>query len=195
VAKKVVVIASGETERRALPHLVRHLHEEGIEVVEIRIPPRGALNVEMAEKLIKAAWFQQLADPPDKFVLLVDVDGKDPDEVLRPFHEKLPLRLGSGIGPLVLYAFAQWHLEAWYFADQMNLRGYLKRPLGNVGSYKPDEIQNPKLHLKHLLGNRMYTAVVSEEISRTLVPNTIAQRSPSFYGFLEAIRNGDRVAR
>jgi hypothetical protein len=55
---------------------------------------------------------------------------------------------------------------------------------------KPDEIQNPKLHLKHLLGERVYTAVISEEIARNLKAETIAQRSPSFRGFLEAVRNG-----
>jgi hypothetical protein len=47
MAKTVVVIASGETERRSLPHLLAHLEEEGVAVVEIRIPPGGkALNPE-----------------------------------------------------------------------------------------------------------------------------------------------------
>jgi hypothetical protein len=52
MGKNVVVIASGETERRSLPHLVAHLQAEDIVLVEVRIPPGGkALNVEMAEKL------------------------------------------------------------------------------------------------------------------------------------------------
>lgn len=37
VAKHVVVLASGETERRALPHLVRHLAEQGVVVDSIFI--------------------------------------------------------------------------------------------------------------------------------------------------------------
>ncbi len=71
MGKGVVVIASGETERRSLPHLVAHLKAEDIAVVEIRIPPGGrALNMEMAEKLLKASWFERIAAPPDKFVVL-----------------------------------------------------------------------------------------------------------------------------
>ena len=40
------------------------------------IPPRNkALDAEMAEKLIKAAWYENLGAPPDKFVVVVDLDG------------------------------------------------------------------------------------------------------------------------
>ena len=192
MGKKVVVIASGETERRSLPHLVAHLQAEDILVVEIRIPPGSkALNVEMAEKLLKAAWFEKINDPPDKFVVLVDADGKDPHEILRPFREQLHSRIGKKIGAQLQFAHAQWHLEAWYFADISGLRQYLGRDPGSVDSSKPDEIQNPKLHLKNLLGERAYTAVISEEIARRLNVQTIGQRSPSFQGFLEAVRNGN----
>ncbi|MGO8748902.1 MAG: DUF4276 family protein [Thermoguttaceae bacterium] len=191
MGKHVVVIASGETERRSLPHLVAHLRDEGIAVVEIRIPPGGkALNVEMAEKLLKASWFENIASPPDKFVILVDTDGKDSDEVIRPFREQLPGRVGTKIGAQLQFACAQWHLEAWYFADVSGLRVYLERDPGSVDTSKPDEIQNPKLHLKNLLGARAYTAVISEEIAKKLNAQTIGQRSPSFHGFLEAVRNG-----
>ena len=118
MGKDVVVIASGETERRSLPHLVAHLQAEGIALIEVRIPRGGkALNVEMAEKLLKASWFERIAAPPDKFVVLVDTNGRTPDEILRPFREQLPGRIGTKIGAQVQFAFAQWHLEAWYFAD------------------------------------------------------------------------------
>jgi len=191
MGKDVVVLASGETERRSLPHLVAHLQAEDIAVVEIRIPPGGkALNVEMAEKLLKASWFERLAAPPDKFVVLVDTDGRSQDEVLRPFREQLPDRIGPKIHAQLQFACAQWHLEAWYFADNLGLRGYLERDLGSVDTSKPDEIQSPKLHLRHLLGKRAYTAVISEEIAKRLNAQTISQRSPSFRGFLEAVRNG-----
>ena len=98
-------------------------------------------------------------------------------------------RLPDEIRSRLQYAYAQWHLEAWYFADTENLQTYLQRDLGNVDTSKPDEIQNPKLHLKHLLP-RTYTARVSEEIARTLNPRTIAGRSPSFKGFVDAVLNG-----
>ncbi len=191
MTKDVVVIASGETERRALPHLLAHLRGGDIAVVEVRIPPgTKALNVDMAGRLIKASWFERIIDPPDKFVLLVDTDGRTPDEVLRPFRDQLPQRLGPNIQTQIQFACAQWHLEAWYFADVMGLRTYLERAPGSVDTSKPDEIINPKGHLKNLLGNRVYTAVISEEIAKKLNPQTIAQRSASFHGFLEAVRNG-----
>jgi len=194
MGKQVVVIASGETERRSLPHLVTHLQHEGTAVLEVRIPPGGkALNVEMAEKLLKASWYERVSSPPDKFVVLLDTDGKTPDEVLRPFREQLPGRIGAKIRVQLQYACAQWHLEAWYFADVSGLRGYLRRDLGSVDASKPDEIQHPKLHLKHLLGERAYTAVISEEIARSLDPQVIGERSPSFQGFLQAVRNGGPV--
>ena len=141
MAKRVIVIASGETERRALPQLASHLRDMGISAIEVRIPQRNrALNVQMAEKLIKAAWYDNSDGPPDKFVLLIDLDGAAPDEALALFEEQLPRRLGDEIGATVLYAYAQWHLEAWYFGDAANLRCYLGRGLGSVDASKPDEI-------------------------------------------------------
>ena len=191
MTKRVVVVASGETERRALPHLLGHLEEQGICAEDVRIPPRnGALNVQMAEKLIKAAWYEDRCSPPDKIVVLVDVDAKAPADVLRPFEDDLPNRLSADIGARVLYAYAQWHLEAWYFADAVNLRAYLDRSVGSVDTSKPDEIQNPKGHLKQLLGDRVYTARVSEEIALALHGPTIADRSPSFEGMVRAALNG-----
>lgn len=72
VTKRVVVLASGETERRAIPHLVSHLLDWDVSVEEVRISPRNrALDVRMAENLIKAAWFGSIGAPPDKFVLLL----------------------------------------------------------------------------------------------------------------------------
>lgn len=193
MSKQVIVIASGETERRSLPHLLAHLHAEDIMVIEVRRPDGSkALSVEMAEKLVKAAWWAPTGNgTPDKFVILVDADGKDPQQVLRPFREQLPSRLGPKITASLQFACAQWHLEAWYFADVTGLRGYLGRDLGSVDTSKPDEIQNPKLHLKNLLGDRIYTAVISEEIAKKLNAQTIAGRSPSFHEFVEAVRNGD----
>ena len=189
--KRVIVIASGETERRALPHLLSHLLDEGITVADVRIPSRNrGLRVKIVEKIIKSAWYESQT-PPDKFVLLIDVDGKDPEDSLSPFKKGLPERLPPEVRPKLQYAYAQWHLEAWYFADSQNLRTYLRdKALGSVDASKPDEIQNPKQHLKNLLERSTYTALISEEIARTLDARTIAQRSPSFNGFLSAVRNG-----
>lgn len=192
MTKRVIVIASGETERRSLPHLAAHLQAEDISVTDVRIPPGNRpLTIEMVEKLLKAAWYEKALDPPDKFVVLMDADGKTPEDVLRPFREQLPGRIGAKIQVSIQFACAQWHLEAWYFADVMGLRAYLERAPGNIDTSKPDEIQNPKLQLKHLLGDRIYTAVISEEIAKKLNARTIDQRSPSFRGFLEAVRNGN----
>ena len=142
----------------------------------------------MAENLIKALIYH--GQPPDKVVVLIDLDGKAPDEGLSQFQAELPGRLPDHVARNLQYAYAQWHLEAWYFADAENLRAFLDdKALGNVDASQPDGIQNPKLHLKNLLG-RPYTARVSEEIAVRLDPGKIAQRSPSFRGFIAAIRNG-----
>ena len=78
-------------------------------MVEVRIPPGNRmLSFQMAEKLIKSAWYEAAGAPPDKLVILVDADGADPDEVLAPFKENLPGRLGGEIRATVLYAYAQW---------------------------------------------------------------------------------------
>ena len=143
VDKRVVIVASGETERRALPHLAFHLRACGVSVSSVLIPPGNrALSVEMAEKLIKAAWYEDLSAPPDKFVLLLDLDQAEADEVLSPFGA-LPERLGAIHAP-ILYAYAKPHLEGWYFADSLNLRNHLGRSLGSIDTSKPDEINNPK---------------------------------------------------
>lgn len=191
MSKRVVVLASGETERRALPHLVSHLRETGI-TVEVRIPPRHrALRVDVVERIIKAAWFASIHDPPTKFVVLVDVDrAATPDEVVSPLREELSQRL-SNVEATLLFAYAQQHLEAWYFADAENLRQWLGgRSLGRVDTSTPEAIEDPKRHLSNLLGNRVYTARTSEDIARTLDPQIIEQRSPSFRALVEAVRNG-----
>ena len=191
MSKHVVVVASGETERRALPHLVSHLSEAGIRV-EVLIPPRHrALRADVVEKIIKAAWFAPDDDPPAKFVVLVDVDqAAAPDEVVSPLREELSKRV-SNVGAKLLFAYAQQHLEAWYFADGENLRQWLDgRSLGRVDTSSPDTIQDPKRHLSNLLGNRVYTARTSEDIAKTLDPQVIQQRSPSFRALVEAVRNG-----
>src|SRR6266487_6163786 len=136
MAKHVVIIVSGETERRSIPHLIAHLQEEDVFVDEVRYPSRNrSLNVEMAESLLKAAWFASVSRP-DKFVILVDTDGKTCDDVLRPFRERLRARIRD-IPVALQFAFAQWHLEAWFFADISNLREYLGRDLGSVDASKP----------------------------------------------------------
>lgn len=60
-----------------------------------------------------------------------------------------------------------------------------------MNTSKPDEIQNPKQHLKNLLGDLTYTARVSEDIATSLDSLIIAQRSPSFGGFVKVVINGE----
>ena len=105
------------------------------------------------------------------------------------------MRLAAVMSAPVMFAYAQWHLEAWYFADAAHLREYLGRNLGSIDLTRPDDFQNPKLHLRHLLADRstQYTAVISEEIARRLDAATIAQNNPSFAGFRDAVVNGNPV--
>ena len=189
--KQVIVIASGATERAALPFLVEYLQEENI-VIDVHIPSRNnVLTVDVVERLLKAAWYS-LPDNQriDKFVVLVDMDGKQPDAVVEPLREGLRGRVDSQVAAPVLFAYAQWHLEAWFFGDAQGLRDYLERDLGSVDTSNPDAIENPKRHLINLLDGN-YTRRVSEGIARGLNPQTIIGRSSSFRGFIEAVRNGD----
>ena len=189
MAKRVIVIASGDTEEMALPHLTAHLRQEGI-TVEVRIPADNrAIKAEVVYQIIQSTRYN--VPQPDKYVVLVDLDGKTHDEILQPIRSRVGSAFGRQSAVEVLYAYAQWHLEAWFFADERHLREYLGgRALGNVDASQPDYIQNPKEHLKNLLPRRIYTARTSEAIARALDARTIAQRSPSFAGFLSAVRNG-----
>ena len=193
MTKRVVVVASGETERQALPHLLARMTRQGVAVDEIRIPPNNrALNARICERVIKAVWYEKVNTPsaPDKFVIVVDSDKRTPQDVIEGLREELSARL-SEIGASVQYAYACQHLEAWYFADARNLRKYLGKSLGSVDTSKPDNIDNPKHHLINLLGGRIYTAQLSAEIAQALDAKVIADRSPSFGGVLAAIANGD----
>jgi len=102
-------------------------------------------------------------------------------------------RHGATIPTNTEYTYAQWHLEAWYFADAENLRRDLGgRSLGHVDTSRPDEITRPKEHLKNLLRRDqiVYTARLSAEIAEQLDPHRIEGRSPSFRAFGLAVRNG-----
>ena len=190
MAKRVVVIASGPTEFSALPHLLAHLEAEGI-TVDIRIPDRHRhLRPNVVRPIIYSALHDSPDGPPHKIVVLVDTDGKSTDDALRPIQQNIPSVATGQMTSSIHCACAQWHLEAWYFADARNLRNYLGRDLGNVDPIQPDRIESPKHHLWQLLGAVSYTTDISENIARALDARTIAQRSPSFAGFLAAVRNG-----
>lgn len=194
MAHRVVVIASGGTERRALPHLLAHLEAQGVALSRVRTPARNRLlDVEQAEKLVRADWFANPTSRPRKFVVLVDTDRAEPRLVVEPFAQDLPPRL-TDLDVDILFAHACQHLESWYFADAQGLRAFLGRNLGAVDPADPDGIDNPKRHLRNLLGDRVYTAGVSEEIAGSLDTEVIGQRSPSFAGLVAAVINGETAA-
>ena len=173
-----------------MPHLLAHLRAEGI-TVEVRTPDRNRkLLPSTVASIIYDSLYDFTEDTPDKYVVLVDTDGKTSEDALRPLQEGLQRANVEQHIPSLLYAYAQWHLEAWYFADARNLRDYLGRDVGSVDPNQPDSIENPKHHLQQLLGARTYTSAVSAEIAQSLNARAIAQRSPSFAGFLSAVRNG-----
>lgn len=191
VAKRVVILASGETERLALPHLVRHLKEQGVSAGDIRIPFRHRpLNAKMVAQLVQAVWYENIEARPQKFVVLMDTDASSPEDILEPIQAELPSLL-QDIDADLQFAYAQQHLEAWYFADHHNLRRHIGRNLGRIDASQPDQILNPKNHLKNLLGQRIYTALESESIAKALSAAAIADRSPNFRGFVSAVLNGD----
>lgn len=178
--KRVVVIASGATERRAPPILFGPLGGEGIDAGEVRIPPRhGDLTVEVVEKLIRTVWYQRSDARPAKVVVLVDTDRKTPEDALADLRGRLPDRLTEEMARSVQSAYAQQHLESWFFADAEGLRTCLGGALHKVDASLPDEIENPKRHLKRLLRSRLYTSRVSGEIARELDRKVVEERSRS----------------
>ena len=193
MGKRVIVVASGETERRALPHLLADMNRQGVTLDEVRIPPGNrSLSPKVCESIIKATWYERLNTPsvPDKFVIVLDSDKRNPQDVIGEVRDNLVGRL-TQVKATIQYAFACQHLEAWYFGDAINLRKFLGRALGNIDESKPDDIENPKRHLKNLLGRRVYTAQLSEEIAQALDTKVMSDRSPSFRGFREALANGE----
>jgi len=174
-----------------LPCLLEHLAAEGTESDKVVFPPsHRPIDLANAVKLIRSVWFERVEqERPDKFVVLVDTDRAQPEDALASLSG-LPERL-SDISANVCLAYAQPHLEAWFFADSKNLREWLGRDLGKVDSSEPDAIVNPKLQLQNLLDSKPYTSRVSREIALALDPTSIEQRSPSFRGFVAAVRNGD----
>jgi hypothetical protein len=191
MGKRVVIIASGETERRALPHLLSPMAAEGIEVIyPIRTPPNGRITGEITYKIIASAWRElSWVTPPDKFVVLVDADGKAPEVVVATVEQQLKKTPVATVPAAVLVTAAKWHLEAWFFADPAALRAYVGGSLGGVDASRPDEIINPKLCLKNLL-DETYTSRVAEEIAQNLGALEVRSRSPSFALFERAVRNG-----
>jgi Domain of unknown function (DUF4276) len=186
---RVVVVASGETERLALPHLLAHVPCS----IEVRIPPRGDLTIQRADQILRAAWWEAKGrgEPPDKAVVLVDADAKDADVKEDDFAPLLS-RIGDLPLPVRIVA-AKWHLEAWFFADFAGLRAWLggKSP-GRIET-PPDQIELPKHRLRNLL-SEPYTARTAGSIASSLSSATIRQRSPSFAKFEDAVRNGAPAA-
>jgi hypothetical protein len=191
--KRVVVIASGDTERRALPHLSRDLRERGIEISDVRTLPQVGKQHrdERLRGTIKSAWWDLSGrgQPPNKFVILVDADEKPKEDVVKPWQEACAHLQDIPVACIV--TVAKWHLEAWFFGDEQGLRGYLGRALGSVDPFYPDEIHDPKRHLKSLLGGS-YSQHTAEEIAKAVQPSIIRTRSPSFSAFEQALCNGNR---
>lgn len=186
---KIVVVASGETERRVLPILLAHLVNDGVEWLDVRVPPgHRDVTPQLAEQVIRATYWELHGKgcPPDKFVVLKDTDAGHPDDVMAPFAQ-LEQRLRLDVP--IRIAVAQRHLEAWFFADPAGLRGFLGRELGSI-DVDPDAITNPKLHLINLLSN-IYSSRVAETIAREVDPLQIRSNSASFRGFIQAAMNGN----
>jgi hypothetical protein len=187
VGKTVVVIVSGESDRLSIPRLIPEVSPQNV-----RKPPgNAAFTPEQAVKLIKSAWYE-MNGAPDKFVVLVDADAnaQTPELAAKPF-EKAVASLADIPAPR-LVAVAVRHLEAWFFGHGEELRTFLNRDLGSIDTSRPDEIDNPKQHLIHLLQSRgrLYTARVAEQIALLLDASTIEGRSPSFADFVKKLRNG-----
>lgn len=186
--KQVIVIASGDTERLALPHLLRELIDQEISL-DIRVSPHGSLTIDRVSRVARAAYWdmKMRGRDPSKFVILLDADAEDREETIRRF-EVVAERIQDLQVPTYVSA-AKWHLEAWFFADEQSLRSFVGRSLGGVDASRPEAIERPKEHLRNLL-DRPYTARVAARIAAVLSPEAVRAKSPSFVDFESKIRNG-----
>lgn len=168
--------------------------ETGKAFAVVTPPFHSQLTAEMVARILKAQYWQRWPRP-SKAVVLLDADSSAPIVTADEFRaDLLPGLQGLvDLGLSILVTCAKWHLEAWFFAHGEALRQYLGRDLGAVQWTLPDDIVNPKLHLKHLLASidgRVYTSQVAGEIARSLDPSVVLDRSPSFRRFDGASRNG-----
>jgi len=145
------------------------------------------MSAAVARKVVIGAWWERIADPFEKVVVLIDADAADPSDKEAEFNPMV-IQLASIPVPVIVTA-AKWHLEAWFFGDADGLRGYLGRSLGRIGT-GPDGIERPKYRLRDLLGG-VYTSTVAEEIGATLSATAIRGASPSFAKFERSVLNGD----
>lgn len=189
----MLVVASGETERRSLPILTALLLAEGVDSIEVRVVPHGKVVPKLAEQVVRAAWYERIhVARLDKAVVLTDCDARSWADATAALAE---VRARLRDLPLsVAVSAANWHLEAWFFADSAALRAHLGRALGSVDASTPDAIVNPKLHLRNILSPRAYTAAVAELIARSVDPAAVRASSPSFGQFCDSVLNGSEAA-
>ncbi len=87
---------------------------------------------------------------------------------------------------------AKWHLEAWFFADPINLRQWFGGKALGLLEVPADNIESPKHRLRNLL-SQPYTARTAEAIAAALSATNIRDCSPSFAKFEDAVRNGNQA--
>ena len=150
MTKRVIVIASGSTEQVALRHLTAQLTADGIDV-EVRFPSRHReLRFATVSQLINAALYDS-GEAPDKFVVLVDTDGKTPEAAIDPIKSELERSSFRELHQRIHYAYAQWHLEAWFFCRWREFKKLLWRPIIGACRYEPtrsnskSQASSPKL--------------------------------------------------
>ncbi len=125
MAKRVLVIASGQTELNALPRLLAHLSEEGI-TIDVRIPDRHRkIAPNVVAPIIYSALHDSENGPPDKYVVLVDTDGRTAAETLRPVQEGLQRTSVSRYVENLQYAYAQWHLVKLGILPTPGISGFI----------------------------------------------------------------------
>ena len=187
-----LILASGLKEWYALPVLCRHFCEDaGVRVV---FPDHSAALIHQVAPLLQLHWRPDV-DPP--CVILVDTHRLSPSQAMEPVQQKVDAMVQRGdLSPAarnsIRWAYAQPHLEAWFFADPSGLARYIGCDEADLGV--PGTIRDPQgvlrgLMTQHMPGRRRnYGASRAKDIADGLDARVVLANSPSFKTLIDAIQ-------
>ena len=141
--------------------------------------------------LLKAFEFEIAERPIDMAVVILDADGKKPEEVEEQMAAKIDVRdYPFALG--VQFFVVPQALESWLLADVKALDAVSQRRSGRRVTRScdsPEALLRPKEWLRQLLTDHKldYTSGLAREIAQEIDLNTLSDRRPRFRAFTELV--------